>query len=192
MRGISRDVVKDLSTLPARNPRILIRDVVHSSNPRKVWAALAPAETLVTNTAPYLYFAIGSLAVQSYLLGVLNSAVCDWFGHLRISLHFNFFIFNSVPVPAFDGNDRRCIRLSELAGRLALTARGDYGEWSNFGPPIEDPELRAESIAEVDAIASLLYGLSDSQLALVFDRPTRSTVADVRRYREKWSAGEGA
>ncbi|GMA23115.1 hypothetical protein GCM10025864_08740 [Luteimicrobium album] len=190
MRGIPRDVVADASTLPARNPRILIRDVVHSSNPRKVWAALAPADVIVTNKAPYLVFLNTPLIVQAYLLGVLGSATCDWFGHLRINLNLNFFIFNTIPIPLFDARDDRAARLATLAGRLALMSEGDYGEWVALGRPIEDPGERAESIAELDAIASLLYGLYDAQLELVFDRPTRSSVADVRRYREKWLAGD--
>jgi hypothetical protein len=178
------DWIRSADTLPARHPRLVFRGIIHASNPRKVWMALAPAGTLLTNAAPYLIFPRGGVLVQAYVLGILNSATCDWYGHRRIVLNLNFFIFNCLPVPEFDRSDARAARIAALAAGLALRD-GRYEEWESVAQRIPE-NLRIEAIAELDAIASLLYTVSDKFLPRIFDRPTRSSVERVRYWRSKW------
>lgn len=182
---------RDRDTLPARNPRIAFREVVHSGNPRKVWAALVPARTLLTNVAPYLVFSRGDLPVQAYLLGMLNSGVCDWIGHLRCGLHLSVFIFKTLPIPLFRPDDPRCWRIAELAAGLALppnASRAEYGDWLELATPVANDEWD-EHVYQLDALASLLYGLPEPLLAEVFHEanPTRSPLDEVVRYRHIWS-----
>jgi hypothetical protein len=183
---MSRDWAMDPSTLPALHPRIAIRDVVHSSNPRKVWAALVPANTILTNTAPFLIFSRGGVQDQAYVLGLLNSSVVDWFGHTRIGLHLNYFILNALPVPIRQGDDR-CNRLVEIAAGLATTNdnRTRFDNWLDLADPTTGDE-RAPEIAELDAIVSLLFGLPDDAVESIWDRPTRPEPDLVRDYRQKW------
>ena len=167
----------DPSTLPMRNTRLVFRDVVHASNPRKVWVSLAPADTLLTNTAPYLVFDREDPAVSMYVLGVLGSGVVDWFGHLRINLHLNFFILYSLPVPLFRASTNQ-LAISEIAARLVQ---------SDAGP---EPAARELLRVELDARVWEEFELSDEYLELVFDpkNPTRSAVdavtAELRSLRE--------
>lgn len=179
----------DPATYPSRHPRIVFRDVVHSSNQRKVWAALAPGGVLLTNKAPYLVFSDDDPLPQAYLLGVLSSGVVDWYGHLRVNLNLNFFILYSLPVPPYDPTDSRVARIASLAGRLVLRSGFDYGGWTAFGSPIDDDRERVDAIAELDAAVSLLFGIPDALLGRVFtrDNATRSSLDDVLTWRQKWS-----
>lgn len=185
--GISKQQAETRDSLPVLNPRIAFRDVVHSGNSRKSWAALLPARTVLTNKAPYLIFTKGDLCTQSYVLGMLSSSTCDWFAHLRVGLNMNFFILNSLPVPVYQPDDSRFSRLSMLAGRLALGVEGDYGAWSSFGDPVVDTAERAALIAEADAISALLYGVPRSLLGEIFHDDSRPELTTVLDHFDRWS-----
>ena len=127
-------------------------------NPRKLWFALLPAQTLLTNSAPFLVFSRGDVTTQAFVLGMLNSSVADWYGHLRLVLHLNYFILDTVPIPPFDPEDERATRAASLAATLATSAEGDFGEWRTHVLP-DGRGNRADMFAEIDGIASVLYGL---------------------------------
>lgn len=179
--------LEDPQTLPCRNPRVAFRDVVHASNPRKVWAAVVPARSLLTNPAPYLIFPRGNLRAQAYVLGMLNSSVVDWLGHLRVVLHLNYFILNSFPVPLLQTGPVYD-RFVELAAFLALQGDGDFGEWRDLADSASTiGEDSAE--AELDALASLMYGLEDEHLPLIWSQDAasiRPDINDVRSFRSEW------
>ena len=177
--------VRDPTTLPALCPRIVLRDVVHSTNPRKIWAALAPRGTVVTNKAPYLLFPRGDLEVQAYLLGILGSSVCDWFGHLRVNLNLNFFILNTIPIPVFNGGKTQR-RIAVLAASLAVGRddRKTFGDWVDLAISLEDPH---SALAELDALASLSYGVPDELIGTIWNVPTRPPADAVREWRLRWS-----
>ena len=177
--------IDDPETLPAQNARIAFRDVVHATNPRKVWAALVPAKTLLTNKAPYLVFAKGEISAQAYALGFLNSSILDWYAHHRVVLTLNFFIFNSLPVPTISEGPLAS-RIIELAGRLAIQANDSFGEWGDHFRPINSEEERKEALAEIDALVAIIYGVEETLLPLVFDRPTRPELNSVFRYFHQW------
>jgi len=158
----------DSRTHPINHPRIVIRDVVHASNPKKVWAALFPSRIPLTNIAPYLYFHRGSIEAQAYLLGMLNSSVIDWFGHTRINLHLNFYIFNSIPIPHFDEANPLHIRLAELAGALSIREEGDYGAWKERFSTAEEVPGIEDGLLEIDAIATILFDMDDEECGVVF------------------------
>lgn len=185
-RGMPDGWESDVRSLPCSNPRLVFRDVVHSSNPRKVWFAVAPSDVLLTNKAPYLVFWRGDLRDQAYVLGVMNSSVADWYGHLRVNLNLNYFILNSIPVPIREKSSR-VDRLIELAAGLALAADGDFGDWSALADPIIADEDRTLAIAEVDAISTLLYELDDDELTLIFNVDTRPTIDAILGFRRKWA-----
>lgn len=185
-RGMPVGWETDPKSLPCSNPRLVFRDVVHSSNPRKVWFAVAPSNVLLTNAAPYLVFWRGDLRDQAYVLGTMNSSVADWYGHLRVNLHLNYFILNSIPIPIRE-HSKRGNRLIELAAGLALAADGEFGEWSTLSDPIFDKADRALAVTEIDAISTLLYGLEDDDLPLIFNVETRPDIDKVLELRRKWA-----
>ena len=179
---------QDKSTLPLLHPRIAIRDVVHASNPRKVWAALIPPGMPLTNKAPYLVFDDDDVMRQAFLLGILNSGVVDWFGHLRVNLNLNFFILYSLPVPWFRRDDMADRRISALAAGLAQNPRYDYGDWASLGAPITGDIGRINAKAELDALVAFRFEVPDEMLPLIFDgeNPTRSNLEDVRTKINAW------
>jgi hypothetical protein len=165
---------------PIRHPRIAFRDVVHASNQRKVWAALVPSATLLTNKAPYLIFGDTSIEAQAYLLGMLNSGPIDWYISLKFGLNLNYFIFYTIPVPTYTGSNRQ-LRIAELAARLATAGKEDFGDWSTFGNPIDLLNERATAMAEVDYLCSLEFGLTKDEVGIIFDsgNTERSTMTEV-------------
>jgi hypothetical protein len=181
------DWVNDADALPVLEPRIAFRSIVHATNQRKVWAALVPERTPLTNAAPYLTFSRGNLVTQAFVLGMLNSSPCDWFGHLFVVLNLNYFILNSLPLPMFDVDCPIHVRAAALAATLATggTTSG-YGEWGDL--ILQDPPSQEEMIAEIDGIASILFGLADDELPLVWDGEnlTRPDLAQVEAHRRTW------
>lgn len=152
---------------PIRSPRIVIRDVIHASNQKKVWAALAPANTLLTNKAPYLVFSSSKLEVAAYVLGVLNSGVVDWFGSLKIGLNLNFFILYSLPIPEYLGSNRQA-RIAELAARLAISQGEDFGDWVSFGDPIELIGERKAAETELEHLVCEEFGLESPEKEIIY------------------------
>jgi hypothetical protein len=177
----------DDSTLPALNPRLVFRDVVHASNKRKVWFALAPAGVFLTNKAPYLVFSDDNTVRDAYVLGVLNSACVDFVGHLRVGLNLNFFILYGLPVPTFDPTDERVQRIAALSAGLAVRPGFDYGDWSEIAVGVPD---RASARAEIDALVTRLFRIPDVLLPTLFPEgnETRSRISDVVAWREQWTA----
>ena len=173
-------------SLPLLNPRIVFRDVVHASNDRKIWFALAPAKTVLTNKAPYLVFNTGDLFVQSYVLGLMNSSIVDWYGHLKINLNLNFFILYTIPIPEYRRDDKRISRLCELSAGLAIQESGDFGGWSKIGKIIEGDSARSDSMAEIDALAWSLFNLPRKFMKIVFNgNPLRSDLETVTKYLDR-------
>ena len=166
----------DLFGHPIRRPRLVFRDVIHSSNQRKVWAALAPSKTLLTNKAPYLVFSSTDLRIEAYVLGILNSGVVDWFGSLKIGLNLNFFILYSLPVPIFTGS-RRQERIAQLSARLSISRDDDFGEWVKFGEPIVLPDERDAATSELEYLVCEEFGLVDSEKEIVFGAGNKSRVS---------------
>ena len=178
--------VSDPETLPALNPRLAYRAVIHATNSRKIWFALVPGETILTNSAPYLLVLRGTLQSQAYLLGIMSSTVVDWIGHLKINLNLNYFILNAIPVPVFDPEDPKCCRIAELATGLALKPGDKYGEWALLNDPITVEQEREEAKAEIDALASIVFGVKENQMPYIFGNVASTYATKVRHLRHIW------
>jgi hypothetical protein len=178
----------DASTHPLKHARLALRGPVHSSNTRKVWCALLPENTVTTNNVTTLVFDSDDKILQSYVMGVLNSGVIDWYGHLKINLYLNFFILYTLPVPVYVQENPICMRIAELARRLAIVPGLKYGNWGKGINPIITPRERESAIAEIDALLWEYMALPEKFLSLVFDgRATRSALADVNSFLVKGS-----
>jgi hypothetical protein len=114
--GLDPSYLDDPATLEYLSDRLAFRDVVHASNPRKLWASVVPAGVMLTNKAPYFYLQHGHPLALRYLMGVLASDVADWWVAHRMVLSLNFFILNSLPVPHFDHTDPLCLTLVNSPG----------------------------------------------------------------------------
>ena len=182
--GMPESWITDPQTLPALNPRLAYRAVIHATNPRKIWFALVPGETILTNSAPYLLLQRGTLQSQAYLLGIMSSTVVDWIGHLKVNLNLNYFILNAIPVPIFNPEDPKCCRIAELAIGLALEPGGKFGEWAQFSEPITIEQDREKATAEIDALASIIFGIKENQMSYLFENSPHAS--QVYHFRHMW------
>jgi hypothetical protein len=157
--------------LPLDRARIAFRDITNQENQRTTIACLLHPGTAAVNAAPVLAVRQGGPREEAFLLGVLCSIPFDWSSRRWVERHLNFWILNPLPVPRFDASAPLACRVVETAGRLA--ARDPrYSVWaSQVGVPIgsvTSPAQKDDLIAELDAIVSLLYGLTEDQVEHVF------------------------
>lgn len=161
----------DRRTLPMHHPRIAFRDVTNATNTRTSIAALIAPETVLINSAPYVFRAAGDARTEAYLLGVLCSVPLDWYARKYVELHMNLHIFNGLPIPEYRVDGILPARLIEVAGRLAAVD-DRYSMWAaEVGVDVgtaNSGQSRTDLIAELDALVSLLYGLTEEQVEHVF------------------------
>ncbi len=169
--GETQQWASDPDTLPMRHPRIAFRDVTRATDSRTLIAALLPPQVALTNKAPYLFRSAGTPRSDAFLLGVLCSIPLDWFARKYVEVGMNFHIFNGLPVPKHTQGRPIDDRVTEATGRLAAVD-DRYRAWAaEVGVPVGSVRTSAEKddlIAELDALVSLLYGLSDDQVEHVF------------------------
>lgn len=168
--GMDVDAMVKGGRLPYKLPRIAFRDITNQTNTRTVVAALVPPALLI-NSAPYLVRRSGSIEVEAYILGVLSSLPLDWYARRYVELHLNFHIFNWLPVPAHVPESALVRRVVAISGRLAAVDER-YADWAaDVGVAIGSVTSQAEKddlIAELDALVSLLYGLSEDHVEHIF------------------------
>lgn len=157
--------------LPLDRPRIAFRDVTNQTNTRTTIAALIPPGTSVVHTAPVLVPRKGGVRAEAFLLGVLSSVPFDWASRRWVELHLTFELLNALPIPERSEKPALSARVVEIAGRLAAVD-DRYAEWAAaVGVPfgsVDTPARKDDLIAELDALVSLLYGLSEDQVEHVF------------------------
>jgi hypothetical protein len=169
--GLDAAVAADPRSLPCLKPRIAYRQITNATNTRTVLAALVPAPVILTNAAPYLLRRSGDEKTEAYLLGCLCSIPLDWYARRLVEQNLNFHILNGLPIPQPPTESVLRKRVVELAGRLA--ARDErFSEWADAVGvsvgSVADADEEADLIAELDALASRLYGLSRAELDHVF------------------------
>lgn len=161
----------DPATLPFKHPRIAFRDVARSTDTRTSIAALVAPATLLVNSAPYAFRFDGDERAEAYLLGVLCSIPLDWYSRKYVELHMNLHIFNALPIPTYDPTSPIVGRVVLVAGRLAAIDER-FSDWATqvgveVGSARNEP-VKSDLVAELDALVSLLYGLSVEQVRHVF------------------------
>lgn len=167
----SREQIADPATLPIRSPRIAIRKIARATDTRTIVCALVPPNVALTDGAPFLLWPRGSSLDQAFLLGVLSSRVLDWIARRTVEVNVTYHVLNSLPIPRPPAGDSRWERAVEIAGRLAAVDER-YQEWADeVGVPVGSVKTRAEKqdlIDELDALVSLLYGLTADQVVHIY------------------------
>lgn len=158
-------------SLPQDVPRIAFRDVARATDTRTMIAALLPPESAATEKAPIILRRAGTPSTEAYLLGVLCSIPFDWFLRRWVEVKVSYELLNMTPIPAYVSSARLDSRVVEIAGRLAAVD-DRYAEWATevgveVGTANDEP-VKSDLIAELDALVSLLYGLSEEQVEHVF------------------------
>ncbi|MBB0990167.1 hypothetical protein G6009_01545 [Dietzia sp. SLG510A3-30A2] len=155
-----------------------------------------PPAVALTNKAPYLYRREGSAAAEAYLLGVLSSIPLDWYARKYVEMGMNLHILNGLPIPVLDIESPIATRIIQVSGQLAAVDER-YEEWANeVGVPVGSvttPSEKAALIAELDALVSLLYGLTEDQVEHLFDTFHRgwnyqSRLATVLDHYARWKS----
>jgi len=195
--GADDATINDYNKLECFKPRIGYRWVTNRTNTRTLIAALLPPNVVCVNSVPVLEFTKGSTSDVTFVLGILCSRVCDWYSRRWVEINFTFSIFNNLPCPRVQSSNPIYIELVKSAGRLACVDKR-FAEWAkSIGVecgPIK-PEEKQLLIDRVDALAALLYDLSEQELETVFDtfhegwdwKPDHARVlAEYRRLKTKF------
>jgi len=95
----------------------------------------------------------------------------DWYARRFVETHVNYFVFNPLPIPRPDRANPHWSRIVALAGRLA--APDDrFTNWAKKVGVEHGPLAGGEKqdmIDELDAVVARLYGLTEPQLAHLFE-----------------------
>ena len=161
-----------LTPRPWERARIAFRDVARANDTRTMIACLVPPRALLVHTTPYLLRSSGNELDEAYLIGVLASIPFDWYSRRLIELHFSFDVLAPMPIPRPTLDSPLRNRIIEIAGRLAAIDER-YSDWANdVGVPVGTVKTRSEkddSISELDAVVAHLYGLTEEELAHIFE-----------------------
>ena len=165
--------IDDPSTLACLRPRIMYRDVARATDTRTLIAALIPGKVVSVDMAPSLLWPAGTPKDTAYLLGILSSMILDWYARRVVENHVKFYILNSLPIPDADPeHDPLPARVVEIAGRLAAID-DRFSEWAaEVGVPVgsvTDDDMKHDLICELDACVAHLYGLDESDLAVIYE-----------------------
>jgi len=151
--------------------------------------ALVPGEIALVHKAPFLFQTRGTKKDEAYLIGILSSIPFDWLSRRFVELAMTFELLNTFPIPrvdqatgctiSVDGHllpfvrDLRPLsnRVTEISGVIAASDQR-YVQWAQevgvqFGT-VKSLEEKDSLIAELDALVSILYGLSREQVEQVF------------------------
>lgn len=157
--------------LPMDRARIAFRDITRATDSRTALVCLTPPGSALVHNAPILVRRKGSARAEAFLLGTMSSTLFDWASRRWVELHLTFEVLGPLPVPRFDELSPWCSRVVEVSGRLAAVDKR-YREWAaEVGVDVgtaKDPAVKDDLIAELDALVSLLYGLSEEQVKHVF------------------------
>lgn len=182
----AKAVTDDPATLPCLRPRVVFRDVARASDTRTLIAALVPGNRVVVHKAPYLLLTAGTSADEAFVLGVLCSMPLDWQARRTVELNMTFEQLNQLTIPdPGEGHPVRD-RVVEIAGRLAAVDE-PYAEWAaEVGVPVgsvTDEVTKQDLICELDACVAHLYGLDESDLAVIYE-----TFHEGADYSERYAA----
>ncbi|HET6498054.1 MAG TPA: hypothetical protein VFH17_03265, partial [Coriobacteriia bacterium] len=165
-------------TLPCLSPRIVFRDVTRATDTRTTLVCLLPGHVVLVHNSPYLLRRKGTQADEAYLLGVMSSVPFDWYSRRFVETHMTFDLVSAFPVPRPTLDDPLRRRIIEIAARLAAVDER-YVDWlvsverevgASIGTPTRlDDSERFARIAELDALVSLLFGLTTDDLRIVFE-----------------------
>lgn len=159
------------TTVPMDRPRIAYRNVTSNTNQRTCLPALIPGGISATHGCHVVIRADGDTRAEAFLLGVLSSIPFDWSARRWVEINFSLYLMKGLPIPEYKPDSSLAARVVEVAGRLAAVD-GRYREWAaevgvDIGTAREGP-VKSDLMSELDALVSLLYGLTEEQVRHVF------------------------
>ncbi len=183
--------------LPCSRSRVAYRRTVRATDSHTAIAALVPPDVALTEQAPFFFRTdLATANEEAFLLGVMNSLPFDWYTRRWVELNLSFELLAAMPAPTLDLSSPRCRRVIELAARLAAVD-DRFEEWAALvGVPTRSLSAdleRSAAIAELDALAALLYGLDWPDVEHIFETFHRGwnysdRLAAVKIHYYQWSA----
>lgn len=169
-RSAYRGLGFEAGRLPMDSARIAFRDIARATDSRTAIPCLLPPRSSTVHQAPLLVRRKGDVTAEAFLLGVMSSVPFDWAARRWVELHLTYELLNALPVPVVDGSNVSS-RVVKIAGRLAAVD-DRYAEWAaEVGVSVGSVKSsieKADLVAELDALVSLLYGLTEDQLEHIF------------------------
>ena len=175
-------------------PRIAFRKISRSDDSRTTISCLLPSGVPATEAAQVVVRGASDVKAEAYLLGVLSSIPFDWAARKWVESNFNFFVMKPLPIPRYLADSALVRRVVLISARLAAVDER-YEEWADavgvaVGTATTEP-TKSELIAELDALVSLLYGLTSERVEHVFATFHRgwdyaARLERVLAYYEQW------
>jgi hypothetical protein len=161
--------------------RVAFMDVTQRTNSRTVVACLVPPAHFLTNKAPYLAFVDDDQRAEAACLAILNSLPFDWQSRRFVEINLNFFILEGLRVPDLDDSTFESLAIS--SARLSCSDKRFAAFAAATGVAVEhlDDDCRAKLRADIDARVARSYGLSSTELDLVFSDFTLDAVTPAYR-----------
>ncbi len=157
--------------LPLDTARIAFRDIARPTDSRTSIACLVPPGSSLVEMAPTVLRLQGGADKEAFLLAVMSSIPFDWAVRRWVELHLKYFILNALPVPDHVRSRDLTRRVVEVSARLAAVDER-YSDWATeVGVPVgsvSSQSDRDDFIAELDALVSLLYDLTEEQVEHIF------------------------
>ena len=159
-----------------RRARVAFRDVSRATDSRTVRACLVPPRHFLTNKAPYLTFIDDDPRAEAVCLALMNSLVFDWQARRFVETSLNFFILEGLRLPDLD--DDTFDALAATAAWLSCPDDrfADFAAATDVEVEQLDDDERTRLRAEIDAHVARAWGLTPSEIELVFDDFTEDAV----------------
>ena len=140
--------------------RVGFCDITGQTNERSMLAAMIPANVVCGNKVPTMLLDASSSADATHAwIGIANSFVFDWLLRRLLTTTVNYFILESVPMPAWDPDAPELRAVARLARRLTAC------------PPARTDRIAGQvpTRLELEWRVAKLYGVSPAELELIMD-----------------------
>ena len=132
-------------------------DITGQTNERTVLAAIIPAGVICGNKVPTIVFedSVLSEKLKYAWVGIANSFCFDWLTRLVCTTSLNFFILDSIPIPADRSAVPAIMEIAKIVKKFA-----EIEETRVNGIPQKQRAL-------IEALVLRLYGMSSADAQLV-------------------------
>ena len=160
-----------VDVLPFEKARLAFRGITNAANTRTCIVSLIPPNTPLVHSAPTIVLRRSGAAGEAFLLAVMSSIPYDWQLRRTVEMNLTFEMLNDTTIPVFDSNSKRVQRLIQLSVALAANDHR-FSDWrlEALGETLQglNSPNKDESICEIDALVSLMYGLDVDEIVHIF------------------------
>lgn len=156
---IRRERLKRGATASSWRSRVGFCDITGQTNERSLLVARIPEGVVCGNKVPTLTFPDGGSEREDLFVALANSFVVDWALRRLVTTTVNFFLLDSVPLPAVTEDSavgRELVELSRLIASAEGRARVDRWQVARWR-------------ARVDALTAAAWGITLEEMRLVLE-----------------------